>query len=337
MHDVARHAGVSVSTVSYVLSGERTVGPETRDRVMRAVEQLDYRINSVARSLKTGRTLTLGLIIPDIMNPFFTLVARGVEETAGASGYSVILCDSGGDAALEEGYLELLPSRRVDGLIYMPGTAVSHGQIRALARQGFPLIVIDESVEGIDVPSVVTRNWEGAMAMGEHLAALGHRQVDIIGGPLGLRTVKERSAGLVEALERHGVALGRVLPGDYQLDSGRTAMRALGELGSRSTAIFAANDMMAIGAMLEARSHGLRIPDDLSIGGFDDIPLASMLSPGLTTVSQPARAMGEEAAKLFLAVIQDRSSATTVTLDTHLRIRGSTSPPLAHGSEGTLS
>lgn len=330
IRDVARQAGVSISTVSYVLSGERPVTATTRERVMTVVTDLGFRSNDLARSLKTGRSMTLGLIIPDILNPFFTTVARAAEDAASAHGYNLILCNSCNDAAREQGYLGLLRSRRVDGLIYMAGSGNPHKNLRALARQGFPLVIIDEEIQGVDTTSIFVRNREGGIQAGQYLALLGHRQVGIIGGPPALKTAQDRLDGVRAGLARHGVAVTpeRIIHADYQIDGGRAAMRRLLDAADTLTAVFAANDMMAIGALNEAHDRGIAVPHDLSIVGFDDIPLATMISPALTTVEQPAPAMGRQAVVLLLAMMAPDLTppGRRIMLDTRLRVRASTGP-----------
>lgn len=329
IRDVARLAGVSVSTVSYALNGERPISAETRARVLAAARGLGYQPNAVATSLKTGRSMTLGLIIPDILNPFFTVIAWAAEDAARAHGYSLMLCNSANDAAREQEYLRLLRSRRVDGLIYMAGSSVPHGALRSLVQQGFPLVLIDEELAGIAATSIVTRNYEGAAAMGAHLAELGHRHVGVIGGPAALRTAQVRNAGLLAGLAQYGVNVSpaRMLDGDYQTESGRVAARRLLDADPIITAIFAANDLMAIGVLREAQSRGLAVPGDLSIAGFDDIPPASLMAPALTTVAQPAQAMGEQAIDLLLALIRGSTApGRQVVFGTQLRVRGSTGP-----------
>ena len=332
IRDVARLAAVSVSTVSYALTGERPISAATRARVLVAARSLGYQPNALATSLKTGRSMTLGLIIPDILNPFFTVIACAAEDAARAQGYSLVLCNSANDAEREQEYLQLLRSRRVDGLIYMAGSSVPHATLRALVQQGFPLVLIDEELSGIDAASLAVRNYEGGAAVGAHLAELGHRCVGVIGGPPALRTAQARLAGLLAGLALYGVQVPpeRLLVGDYQLESGQAAARRLLDADPAISALFAANDLMALGALREAQSRRLAIPGAVSIAGFDDIPLASLVSPALTTVSQPAQTMGEQAIALLLAQIQGRcASSRQVVFGTHLRVRGSTGPLLA--------
>ena len=329
IRDVARLANVSVSTVSYALSRERRIREDTRDRVLDAIDALGYRANDVARSLKTGRTLTLGLIIPDILNPFFTVVARAAEDTAIDAGYSLMLCNSCNDAAREYGYLGLLRSRRVDGLIFMAGSGTPHRALRALIRQGFPIVIVDEELAGIEATSIFVQNYEGGRQAGEHLAQLGHRRVGIIGGPPALKTARDRVAGVRDALADHGVAIDPdcILAAEYQIECGRDAMKRLLDRPIQPSAVFAANDMIAIGATQQAEAEGLNVPDDISIVGFDDVPLAAMIAPALTTVAQPMRTMGRRAVELLLQVIRERPVAhARVTLETELRVRASTGP-----------
>lgn len=330
IRDVARAAGVSVSTASLALRGDKRTSTGTRERVLFAAMELDYQPNNVAQSLKTGRTMTIGLIIPDILNPFFTVIAASAEDAACANGYSMVLCNSGNDAQREQGYLNLLRSRRVDGLIYMAGSSVPHAALGSLIDQGFPLVLIDEELEGIDSTSVMVRNYEGALALAEHIADLGHREIGVIGGPPELVTAQARLSAAIAGFARYGISVpsSRITFGDYQLESGRRATRALLSAFPEITAICAANDLMAIGAMQEAQSYGLQIPQDLSVTGFDDIPLASLVHPALTTVEQPTREMGRQAINLLLAQIGSRRpSARHVLLDPQLHIRDSVAAP----------
>lgn len=329
IRDVAKRAGVSISTVSYALTRERPITDEARDRVLEAVRTLGYRGNSVARSLKTGRTMILALVIPDILNPFFTLVARGAEDCARERGYSLVLCNTMVDPDREEEYLWLAQSRRVDGVIYMPGSGASHPVLNELAQQGFPIVVIDEQVPDVESASIFVDNFSGGQLVGRHLGELGHRTVGIIGGPPQLSTVPARLRGALAGLAEWGVTVPSdyIVYGDYEIESGRAAMRRLLQIDG-VTAVFAANDMMAIGALQEARDQTLAVPEDLSVVGFDGIPFAAMISPALTTVEQPALHMGGLAVDLLLKELaRDGEYSRHITLETHLHIRASTAPP----------
>jgi len=334
IRDVAKQAGVSVSTVSYALSGERPVTRATRERVLVAVNSLGFRANSVAQSLKTGRAMVFALIIPDILNPFFTLVARGAEDCARERGYSLVLCNSMVDFAREEEYLGLAQSRRVDGVIYMPGSAAAHPVLNDLVRERFPIVIIDEQVSDVQTASIFVDNLSGGLEVGRHLGNLGHRRVAIIGGPPRLSTVTARIRGVLEGLMECGVSVqpDHIVFGDYGIESGRAAMREILHLGG-VTGVFAANDMMAIGALQEARDQGLSVPENISVVGFDDIPLAAMISPSLTTVEQPALSMGRLAIDLLLETMAGKKEDPShITLETKLHIRASSAAPSFHAA-----
>ncbi|UGS35942.1 HTH-type transcriptional repressor CytR [Capillimicrobium parvum] len=330
MKDVARHAGVSISTVSYVLNDSGPVAPDRRARVLDAVRVLDYAPNESARRLKRRSASTVGLVVPDLANQFFALVAEGVAAAASARDVLVVLC---APEATEQPshHAGLLRSQRVDGVICLSGTGTTAGSLLDLARIG-PVVLVDEQIPGFDMPAVISDGRRGAREIGRHVLQHGHSRLAVIGGPTQLWTSGQRLAGYREAL----AAAGRdpddvpVYVGDYRQRSGTELAKAAlaGPPDIRPTALLCANDLMAIGALEYCRSVGLRVPEDVSIVGFDDLPMAALLTPRLTTVRQPAREMGHRAASLLFELLGDKpNGAGDGMFPVELQIRDSAGPP----------
>lgn len=330
IRDVARRAGVSVSTVSYVMNGTGPVADRTRSRVLAAIREVGFEPNQAARSLKRGSAAAIGLIVPDLRNEFFALVAEGVQDVAFSRDVLVVLCSSDANIERETSYARLLRRRRVDGVVYLSGTGVSPGALFELAERG-PVVFVDELIAGLDVPFVGSDNRRGARAVAEHVLDRGHRRLAVIGGPAALWTAEQRLAGYREALAGAGLDPDSVpvVLGDYRQESGyRLSLALLTDgPGQRPTALLCANDLMAIGALQYCREAGIRVPEELSVVGFDDIPVAPLLSPPLTTVRQPAREMGRQATELLLSRLQAPSPALERTLlPVELRVRESVAP-----------
>jgi len=327
IRDVALHAGVSVATVSYVLNGTRPVSTGRRERVRLAMADLGYEPNSAARGLKRRRAATIGLIVPDLRNQFFAELAAGIEAAAARRDVLLVLCSTNASAEREDYYARLLHGRRVDGVIYLSGTGLPPASLIALSASE-PVVFVDERLPGVDVPFVGADNRSGARALMAHVLAQGHRRIGVVGGPEGLWTAEQRMAGYREALAAAGLdpdALPAV-PGDYTEATGAAAVDAL-LARDGLTAVVAANDLMAVGAMLRLRERGLRVPADVSVAGFDDIPLARALTPALTTVRQPAHAMGVAAGEALLARIEAPDQPVPATrLAAELVVRDSVTP-----------
>jgi len=330
VRDVAERAGVSVATVSYVVNASRPVSPATHDRVTAAIAALGYEPNSAARGLKRQRASSIGLVVPDMLNQFFAALAAGIEEAAAERDVLVVLCSTGFSAEREAHYTRLLHGRRVDGVIYLSGTGLPPAALVELADEE-PIVFVDERLPGVDAPYVGADNRRGARAAMQHVIERGHERIAIIGGPDGLWTAEQRLAGYREAL----AAAGRdpdatpVVRGDYREASGAAALDALLDAdGPAPTAVVAANDLMAVGAIERAADRGLDVPRDLSVVGFDDVPLARMLRPRLTTVRQPAREMGHAAvAALFARLDDPGSEPRLVELAAELAVRDSVATP----------
>lgn len=306
MKDVAEHAGVAISTVSYVLNGTGPVAAERRARVLDAVRVLEYTPNESARNLKRRTTSTVGLVVPDLTNQFYAMLAEGVEQAAAARDVLVVLCAPEATGDVESLNGRLMRSQRLDGIVYLSGAATHMSSLLELTQIG-PVVLVDEKLSGFDLPSVVADNRKGAREIASYVLAQGHERVVVIGGPRSLWTAEQRLAGYREAFALAGRDPDQVmvLTGDYQQQSGfDLAAKALsGGVDDRPTALICANDLMAVGALEYCKQHGISVPEDLSIAGFDDLPFARLLTPRLTTASQPASDMGRAAANLLFSLI----------------------------------
>ncbi|HVF61319.1 MAG TPA: LacI family DNA-binding transcriptional regulator [Thermoanaerobaculia bacterium] len=309
IRDVAREAGVSAATISRVLNGHTAVAEETRRRVAEAVERLNYVPHGGARSLITRRTETVGVLLPDLYGEFFSELIRGIDQTARRRGYHVLVSGAHSDAAEVEAVLRALRGR-VDGLIVMsPDVDTSP----ALARYGgaLPIVLLDSVAEGIDLDAITIDNYGGARSMVRHLLGLGHQRIALLGGPAHNRDARERARGWREALADAGLPAPAdlVFPGDFSEASGHAAGRWLAELAPRPTAVFAANDAMAVGFLSALREIGLAVPEDLALGGFDDIPISRYLNPPLTSVRVPIAELGSRAMQHVLSLLESREEA----------------------------
>lgn len=301
IRDVARHAGVSSMTVSRVINASGYASADARARVERAISELGYVPNAVARHLRSKRTKTIALVLSDITNPFFTTVARGVEDVAGPRGFGVMFCNTDESASEEVDYLQMLIERQVDGVLLVPAGSAAQ-PLRLLRSQEVPVVVLDRRVESPDVDQVRTDSVAGGYMLTRHLTDLGHRRIAMLTGKRQISTSVDRVAGYERALAEADIALDPVLVryGGFGLSAGyRMAKKVLG-LDPRPSALFAANEFIAFGALRALRELGLRVPDDVSLVCFDDLPEEWLIDPFLTVVDQPAYAMGREAAELLL-------------------------------------
>jgi len=335
IHDVAHRAGVSVSTVSRWLAGQPVRSAEA---VARAVQELGYRPNVLAQSLKSGRRGAIGVVVPDISNPFFAAVVKGLEQASRQLSYRLLLANSDESNELEAEILADLTGR-VDGFILAP----AHEQDRATLRlhdAGVPVVLIDREVEGGELFDVVlVDNVGGAASAARHLTALGHTEIAMINGPVDTTPGRERREGFLAALEEAGIELRpeHDLTGDFREGSGRSLTLQLLGLPHPPTAIFTANNLMTAGALTAMRDLRVNVPGEVSIVGFDDLSLGDLLRPPLTCVSRPDVEQGALAMRLLLSRIADRSqdAPRRVVLDTHLVVRGSTAPPARRSARRT--
>jgi LacI family transcriptional regulator len=308
IREVAEKAGVSPTTVSHVVNNTRYVSEHVRNRVRLAMRELNYRPNALARSLRRGETLTLGLILPDSANPFFAEISRAIESEAFQCGYSVILCNTENNIEKERLYTEVLENKQVDGLIFV-ASGEDLQAISEIAGNGLPLVVVDRDMGNLELDTVTTDNFSGGLIATQHLLSLRHQRIACITGPSNITPSADRVTGYRAALQQAGVPVDEVLlaRGDFHPASGYQAALQLLQRNPRPTAIFACNDLMAIGAIRAASQLGLRVPQDVSILGFDEIELASYTTPPLTSVSQPKEEIGQLAVALILERIQDHT------------------------------
>jgi LacI family transcriptional regulator len=303
--DVAKLAGVSPVTVSRVLNDSGSVKPATRSRVQQAINELHYLPNVAARSLRSKRTNTLALLVPDITNSFWTTVARGVEDEAQNGGYSVLLCNTDEDPVKQQRYQDVVISQRVDGVIITPYDSDPHNLSRLKDRK-IPVVAIDRRIEGWEVDSVAGDSISGAHVLVSHLISLGHQRIAIISGPMNTSTAQDRVIGYRQALDDANIQVDPSLIkfGEFRSLSGEELTYQLLDEGQRPTAIFAANNTIAMGIIKAANRRSLRIPQDLALVCFDDIPNLSLVFPFLTVVVQPAYEIGVRAAQLLISRLE---------------------------------
>ena len=326
MHDIAHRAGVSIGTVSNVLNETVAVRESAKQRVLEAIKVLGYQRSQLARGLRRDCTNMIGMIIPDITNPFFPALVRAAEDVAYAHGYRLVLCNSDNDAKKEASYLTELQSYLPAGLLLIP--AVDSQLREQPMRNGrvTPTVCIDRKPQGWKCDTVYAGNENGAYAATLHLIDHGHRRIAVIGGPQHLANARQRMRGFMRALKEAGLPLppAYLEIGQFDRASGLEAGLRLLRPASRPTAIFAANDMMAMGAMVAVRELGLRCPEDVSIVGFDNLEIVELLQPPLTTVKQPVYGLGVTAATRLLERISGTTGAAKdIVLETELMRRGS--------------
>lgn len=322
IRDVAKRAGVAPITVSRVMNNSGYVKPETRRRVEEAAAELHYVPNMLAHSFRSKRTNTLALVLPDITNPFWTTVARGVEDVAGAQGFSVFFCNTDENETKQSRYLAALLRRRVDGVLLAPVTNNS-APVQMLLRQNVSVVVLDRRVEDVEVDIVRGDSIGGAYQLVRHLVDLGHRQIAVLSGPANLSVSQDRVAGYARALNEAGLAIDPTLVtfGAFTVESGRDRMQALLARRPRPTAIFAGNNFIAAGALTVMREAGLRTPEDISVVVFDDLPDPYVFEPKLTVAVQPAYELGQVAAQRLLQKINHPATKMNDVCDVILPVQ----------------
>ena len=310
MKDVAHLANVSVQTVSAVINSKPGISTGTSARVYRAIQELSYRPFAVARSLRTRQTRTIALVVHDISNPYFAAIAGVAEDHARAAGYSMVLYNTRDDVKREADYIRCAVESWVDGVLFV-STRDHMKSIQTLDTAGIPSVAVERIPEHYTGPSVTVDNVRAGRMAAEHLLALGHTSLAHICGPLWLRSSRDRLSGYRQAIEAAGLALPEdaAPEGDWGCESGRQAMQGLLGRAPRPTAVFAANDRLAIGAMLAVYEAGLRVPADISIVGLDDIEVAAYQSPPLTTIRQSFTDLATEGVRLLLALLAGQEPA----------------------------
>ena len=301
--DIARKLRISISTVSRALRNFPDVNPETKKAVLEMAEQLDYQPNSIATSLVTKKSNTLGIVIPSFVIYYYASAISGIQETAAKAGYNVMVCHSNESYAMEVANVMALTSARVDGLIVSLSKETKNFEhFRQVQRKGIPLVFFNRICEELEAPYVVVDDYDGAYQAVEHLIQTGSTRIAHIAGPEGLQNSRNRLNGYIDALKKKGFPVDESLirPSDFTIESGRECTKALLDLSQPPDAIFAVNDSAAYGAMFEIKRRGLTIPDDVAIVGFTNEPLTELVEPALTTVAQPVYELGKNAAELFL-------------------------------------
>ena len=328
LQEVARRAKVSIATVSRVLNKSEKVVPETRAIVEQALRDLEYRPSRVARRLrmKDGRAHLVGLIIPDIQNPFYAEIARGVEDAAYAAEYALLLCNSDESSEKEQFYLDVMRSESVDGVV-LPPFDETDAAVAAIMKTGMPVVCVDRSLSKEKTDLVEVDNYRGAFEAVTHLIERGHKSIGLIEGRIQVSTNRERRRGYLDALAEAGIPVRKELmrEGDFRQESGRVLAGQLLDLKKRPTALFALNNLMTIGALNAIHQRNLKVPTDVAIVGFDDLPFAEALDPPLTVVRQPAYEVGRQAMELLLKRIMEPTRSTvTMRLLPQLIVRRST-------------
>lgn len=331
--DVALKAEVSVTTVSHVVNDTRHVSPKVRERVELAIRELGYVPNAMARSLKSNTTSTLGMLIPNSSNPYFAEIVRIVEDRCFGAGYTLVLCNTHDEPHRQSVYLQVLAERRIDGLIVVStgagtGTDDSDSLAQQLHGLRVPTVLVDREIDDPACDLVETAHMQGGLLAVRHLLSLGHKRIACIGGPAGVMPSEQRIEGWRMALAETGAtpnADALLWRGGFTSQGGYEAMHAILRTEQKPSAVFVCNDLMAIGALRAAHESGVRVPDELSIVGFDDIELSAYTSPPLTTVAQPKERIGALAVDMLLERVGGkRRDARKVVLQPELLVRAST-------------
>jgi LacI family transcriptional regulator len=324
--DIARLASVSVATVSRVLNSSPKVAPATRRRVLRVMDELGYAPNNLARNLRARALRVFGLLIPDIRNPVYTALQRGVEDVARASGYFVLLANTDEQPIRQADYLRMLLAERVAGVILVSAGGADLDPVHALLRVGIPVIALDRPLEGIDIDTIQPDRPRGVALAMDHLFAHGHQRIGLLNGPAGLASAIQRADSYRSALSARGIAHRPEweVAGDFRESGGYDAARILLGAADRPSALLVANNLMALGTMRAAAELAVRVPRDLALIAFDDTEWAPFLAPPLTTVAHPTHELGRMAAELLERRLADpHRPCVTVLLPPRLMVRDS--------------
>jgi LacI family transcriptional regulator len=332
LRDVAEAAGVHAATASRALNPatRALVNADTARRVIKVAEQLGYRANPIARGLKTSKSGTVGLVIPDLTNPLFPPIVRGIEEVLEAAGYSALIVNTDNDPTREQTQIELLRSRQVEGLI-VATALVEHPLLEQLHDEGVLMVMVNRRPAGVDLPSISPDDAAGVALAVRHLAGLGHTRIAHVAGPPNTSTGVNRARAFLATVRDLGLDDDPALvttADHWSEDSGAAGLRRLYDDGAEFTAIFAGNDLIALGCYDVFFERGIRCPENVSVVGFNDMPFLDKLRPPLTTIAIPHQQIGAEAARLMLESIADSTRrARSVMLAPSLVVRGSTAPP----------
>ena len=326
--DIARLAGVSHSTVSRALRHSPLIPPTTRERIERIAEEHGYSVSAIARSLVTRKTHAIGVVVTSLSDPFNGDVVSGIEEVANHAGYSVVLSTSQADGDRELSVVRALSERRVDGVV-IASSRVGALYAKILGDLQIPIVLLNNQHPGNFAHSVTIDNVDGAQKATEHLADLGHKRIAFIGDSHGMQSDKDRRRGFTAVLRKRNILLcpAYVVQGDGKPALAGGAVSRLLELRDPPTAIFCYNDMTALGVLDAASKMRIKVPQDLSVCGFDDLFFAPFLNPPLTSIRQPKKEIGERAARLLLLILAQETANKTIKIKGSLVIRGSTAPP----------
>ncbi|MET3136306.1 LacI family transcriptional regulator [Undibacterium sp. GrIS 1.2] len=328
MKQVAEKARVSTTTVSHVINNTRVVSEDARERVLSVIQELRYIPSAVARSLKNDKTQTLGMMIPNNSNPYFAEVIQGIEDESFRLGYNIILCNSYDDPKKQAAYTRVLMEKRIDGLILV-SSGIDLELTQLLADEAIPKVLVDREVPGVAADFIEADHEQGGYLATKYLLDLGHRRIACVSGPKTLLPSGDRVSGYLRALKEAGVDYNSdyLAHSDFTSQGGFSAFQQLLALPNRPTAIFASNDLMAIGGLCAAQQAGMRIPDELSVVGYDDIALASFSTPPLTTIAQPKYEIGVLTARVLVnRILNAELPFRREMLQTELIMRQSTGP-----------
>ncbi len=324
--DIAKAANVSTATVSKVLNNkDQRISAETRALVLKIAEEKKYIRNSMARSLVTRKTNTIGLILPDITNPFFPELARGAEDKANEAGYMIMFANTDDSAEKETKYLNMLAEKMVDGII-LTQSAHKEGNAKTLEALKLPIVLIDRDMALDNIKGrVLVDNFSGAYDGVTYLIEKGYRKIAFITGPFSTTTSKDRLKGYEKALEDHNITLNEslIFEGEYKGQWGTKATKMILDQNLDIDAIFCGNDLIAINVIKTLKKNGIRVPDDLAIIGYDNIKISEMIEPALTTVNQPVYKMGYKAVELLINILEGNIQEKTIQLESNLVVRDS--------------
>lgn len=327
--DIARIAEVSTTTVSKIInSKDGNISDATRQKVLKIMEEYNYTPNKIAQSLVTKKTNTIGLIIPDIRNPFFPELARGAEDKANEEGYNLIFCNTDDDIEKEEKYINMLVEKMVDGIVFT-ASSKKHTGFESFKKFPVPIVLVDRDIDFDGIQGkVIVDNFMGGYEAGKHLLKLGHTEIVFLSGPLKSNTSRNRLNGYKKALEEFNVAFKEecIIEGYYRSEWGYEAAIDLLDSGREFTALFCANDLIAIGAIKALKEKNIKIPQEISIVGFDDIYMARLIDPELTTIKQPNYEMGYKSVEILINILEGKQENNkNINLKPKLVIRKSTS------------
>lgn len=307
MSDVAKKASVSPATVSRVLRQPDLVNKKTREKVLRVIDELNYKPHMIASQFRTQETKTILVIVPDITRPFFSEVLRGIEHTAVKNGYQVILGDTENNIEREKEYVELMYKKQADGVLLLTARMDSKS-LKQLA-DAFPMVLACEYVDELDIPTVSIDNISGARKLTDHLINAGHKKIAYISGPMNVILSRDRLRGFQQAMAQYDLPVdpSYIQEGDYEIESGYNQMVKLLALEDPPTAVFVFNDEMALGTIKAVQDHGLKVPEDIAVVGFDNLKMATIFSPQMTTIDQPKYEIGQRATDMLLTLMKGGS------------------------------